>query len=160
VVEKRNGRWVVIAEQDTEQMHDDKLMERQVTKAGRDYNELIRRLSNGRTYAELEASGEIAAFTRLLADEYICTCAAGDVSGKTQEIERYRSSRLNLESAELLEQTVMAIDNSAAVETGKVRYIGTDAGQPIDITRRYTTVWVSWSKGWQIVAQHMSVVKD
>jgi len=53
VFEKRNGRWMVIAE-DTEEIHDDKLMERQVAKAGRDYNELIKRLRSGRSSAELE----------------------------------------------------------------------------------------------------------
>ena len=135
-------------------------MERQVAKAGRDYNELIKRLSDGRSYEELEKSGEIAELTRLLTDEYTCTCGAGETSRKAQEIERYKSSRIRLESVELLEQSVMAIDNSAAVETGKVRYIGTDAGQRIDTTKRYTTIWVSWSRGWQIVAHHASLVKD
>jgi ketosteroid isomerase-like protein len=160
VLEKRNGRWMVIAEQDTEQMHDDKLMELQVAKAGRDYNQLIKRLRDGRSYAELEKGGDIAELTRLLADEYTCTCGEGEITRKAQEIERYKSNLIRLESAELLQQSVIAIDNNAAVETGKVRYVGTDAGQRIDVTRRYTTTWVSWSRGWQIVAHHSSLVKD
>ncbi len=160
VFEKRKGRWMVIAEQDTEQMHDDKLMERQVAKAGHDYNELIKRLRSGRSYAELEKGGDIAALTRLLADEYTCTCGNGEITRKAQELESYRRSQINLESAELLEQSVLAIDNNAAVETGKVRYVGTDAGKHIDITERYTTTWVFWSRGWQIVARHSLLVKD
>jgi ketosteroid isomerase-like protein len=160
VLEKRFGRWMVIAEQDTEQMHDDKLMERQVAKAGRDYNQLIKRLRDGRSYADLEKSGDIAELTRLLADEYTCTCGEGEITHKAQELESYKSKMIRLESAELLEQSVIAIDNNAAVETGKVRHVGTDAGQRIDITRRYTTIWVSWSRGWQIVARHSSSVKD
>jgi ketosteroid isomerase-like protein len=160
VFEKRNGRWMVIAEQDTEQMHDDKLMERQVAKAGRDYNDLMKRLRSGRSYAELEKGGDIATLTRLLADEYTCTCGDGEMTRKAQELESYKSSRIKLESAELLEQSVLAIDNNAAVETGKVRYVGTDAGERIDITKRYTKIWVSWSRGWQIVAHHSSLVKD
>jgi ketosteroid isomerase-like protein len=160
VFEKRNGRWMVIAEHDTEQMHDDKLMERQVTKAGRDYDELMKRLRSGRSYAELEKSGDIAALKRVLADEYTCTCVDGEIGGKAQELESYKTSQIRLESAELSEQRVLAIDNNAAVETGKVRYVGTNAGKPIDITRRYTTTWVSWGHGWQIVAHHFSLVKD
>lgn len=160
VFEKRNGRWMVIAEQDTEQMHDDKLMERQVTKAGRDYNDLVTRLSNGRTYAELEKSGDLAALRRVLFDEYTCTCGDETISGKVEEIERYKSSRITLKSAELSNQKVLAIDNSAAIETGELRYVGTNESQPIAFTKRYTTVWVSWGRGWQIVAHHFSLIND
>ena len=159
VFEKRNGRWMVIAEQDTEQAHDDKLMERQVTKAGRDYNDLMKRLKSGRSYAELEKSGNIAALKRLLSDGYTGTCGDGEITGKAEELESYKTSQIRLESAELLEQKVIAIDNNAAVETGKTRYIGTNAGKPLDITRRYTTTWVSWGDGWQIIAHHCSVVR-
>jgi uncharacterized protein (TIGR02246 family) len=63
VIEKRNGRWMVIAEQDTEQARDDKLMEQQVVKAGREYNELMKRLKSERSYAELEKGGDIAALS-------------------------------------------------------------------------------------------------
>jgi ketosteroid isomerase-like protein len=160
VFEKRNGRWMVIAEQDTEQMHDDKLMERQVTKAGRDFHELMKRLRDGRSFAELETSGDIAALKRVLADEYMCTCGDGEVRSKAQELESYKTRHITLESAELSEQRVLAIDNNAAVETGKIRYIGTNAGQSIDIMKRYTTTWVFWGKGWQIVIHHSSPVNE
>jgi ketosteroid isomerase-like protein len=160
VFEKRNGRWMVIAEQDTEQMHDDKLMERQVTKAGRDFHELMKRLRDGRSFAELETSGDVAALKRVLRDEYMCTCGGGEVRSKAQELESYKTSYVRLESAGLSEQRVLAIDNNAAVETGKIRYIGTNAGKPIDITKRYTTTWVSWGQGWQIVAHHSSLVNE
>jgi ketosteroid isomerase-like protein len=146
VFEKRNGRWMVIAEQDTEQVHDDKLMEQQVLKAGREYNELMKRLKSGRSYAELEKSGDIAALKRLLADEYTYTS--------------YKTNQIKLESAELLEQKVRVIDNNTAVETGKIRYVGTNAGQPFDITKRYTTTWINWGERWQIMADHTSAVKQ
>jgi ketosteroid isomerase-like protein len=160
VFEKRDGRWMVIAEHDTEQLHDDKLMERQVTKAGRDYNELMKRLRSGRSYAELDRSGDIAALKRVLAAEYTCAREDGQITGKDQEVESYKASQIRLESADLSEQKVLAIDNNAAVETGKVRYVGTTAGKPFDMTKRYTATWVSWGHGWQIVARHFSVVKD
>jgi ketosteroid isomerase-like protein len=160
VFEKRNGRWMVIAEQDTEQVHDDKLMEQQVLKAGREYNELMKRLKSGRSYAELEKSGDIAALKRLLADEYTYTSRDGEIFSKAEDLEGYKTNQIKLESAELLEQKVRVIDNNTAVETGKIRYVGTNAGQPFDITKRYTTTWINWGERWQIMADHTSAVKQ
>lgn len=152
VFEKRNGQWFVIAEQDTEQAHDDKLMQRQVTKAGRDYNELVRRVSVGGA----AVSGDLADVKRMLSDEYTGTSVDGDVRNKAQEIEFLGSRRAKIGTSELLEQKVFAIDNSTAMETGKVRVVGTERGKRIDITTRYTRTWVSWGDGWQIIAQHAS----
>jgi ketosteroid isomerase-like protein len=159
VFEKRNGHWLVIAEQDTEQVHDDKLMERQVTKAGRDYNELLKRLQSGRSYAELERDGDIRALTRILSEEYVGTSTNGELAHKTQELDRYRSNQVRLASADLLDQKVLAIDNNTALETGTARYVGTNGGEAFAITLRYTATWVSWGDGWQLVARHSSVAK-
>jgi hypothetical protein len=60
----------------------------------------------------------------------------------------------------VLEQHVRLIDNGTAVETGKIRYVGTSAGAPYDITQRYTTTWVSWGDRWQIIADHATMVKQ
>lgn len=159
VFEKRNGQWMVIAEQDTEQIHDDKLMVRQVTKAGRDYNDLVKRLNAAGIVSGAASADEFTALTRMLSDEYIGTSADGVVTNKTQEVDRFRSARIRLERSELSDHRVSAIDNSAALETGTVRVVGTDGGKPIDISTRYTRTWVSWGDGWQIIAQHSSQVK-
>lgn len=160
VFEKRNGRWLVIAEQDTEEPHDDKVIERQVAKRGRDYFELVKRLQNGRPYAALAQSGDIASLSRMLADDFVCTCGDSGITRKAQALERYTSGRATLDTVALLEQSVVAIDNNAAVESGKVRYVSRDRGQRIDIVKRYTTTWVSWGRGWQIIAQHVSGARD
>lgn len=160
VFEKRNGRWMVIAEQDSEQPHDDKLMERQVTKASREYHTVILRLLHGRGEAELATGSDLAALTRTLATEYIGTSEDGAVTNKAQTIERFKASQRRLSAAERSEHRVLAIDNNAAVETGTVRYVGSEAGMPFRRTERYTTTWVSWAHGWQIVAHHASVVKE
>jgi ketosteroid isomerase-like protein len=159
VFEKRKGRWLVIAEQDTEQPHDDKLMEQQVLKAGREYIELMKRLKSGRSYAELERAGEIGALRRVLADEYTCTSRDGEISSKAEDLESYKTNQIRIESADFLEQKVRVIDNNTAVETGKIRYVGTNAGKPFDMTKRYTTTWV-FSDRWQIIADHTSMVKQ
>ena len=96
----------------------------------------------------------------MLADDFACTCGSGGITRKTQELERYKSSQVRLDSAELLEHSVVAIDNNAAVERGKVRYVGTDGAKSIDVIQRYTRTWVSWDRGWQIIASHISVVPN
>ncbi|MDM7921471.1 MAG: nuclear transport factor 2 family protein [Pyrinomonadaceae bacterium] len=159
VFEKRDGRWMVIAEQDTEQPNDDKLAEQQVRRAGREYNELMKRLKSGRSFEELEKAGDIAALRNVLADEYLYTSRDGEVSNKTEDIDGYRTNRIRLTSAEHLDQKVRVVDNNTAVETGAIRYIGTNNGVPFDITKRYTTTWVSWSGRWRIIADHTSMVK-
>lgn len=157
VFEKRNGRWMVIAEHDSEQLHDDEWIVSSVTKAGREYNELMKRLKSGRSYAELESSGDLTALNRDLADEYTYTGSDGEYLNKAQVLETYKSNQIQIDSAEFLEQNVRSIENNAAIETGKIRYVGTNAGKPFNITKRYTTTWVFYGR-WQITAEHTSAV--
>jgi len=160
VFEKRNGRWMVIAEHDSEQIHDDKWMVSGVVKARREYNELMKRLKSGRSYADSAKSGDIAALNRLLADEYTYTSRDGEFFNKAQDLESYKTNQIKIESAEFLEQNVRTISNGAAIETGKIRYVGTNAGKPFDITKRYTTTWAFFDGRWQITADHTSAVKQ
>lgn len=159
VLEKRDGRWMVIAEQDTEQPRDVAVMERQLRQAALEYHGLLQRLWSGRDYSSLQESGEIAALTRVLTDEYTATAADGTVTNKQQTLERFKVERVRLSAAELTNHHVFAIDNSAAVETGTLRYAGSKDGAPFDTTLRFTRTWVSWSNGWQVIAQHVTEVK-
>jgi len=160
VYEKRTGKWLLVTEHFSEAPHDRKLMEQQVLKAGREYNELMKRLKSGRNYAELEKSGDIALLNRLLADEYTYTSRDGEIYTKAEDLESYKTNQNKIESAEILEQNVRVIGNNAAIETGKIRYVGANVGKPFDITKRYTTTWV-WRTGrWQIAADHTSAVKQ
>lgn len=49
--------------------------------------------------------------------------------------------------------------NSAAVETGMYHVTGTNKGKPFDETARYTTTWVWRELRWQVIADHVSIVK-
>jgi len=157
VLERRQGRWMVIAEQDTEQPHDEDVMRRQVLEAGRAYNELMKRLKSGRSYEELKESGDIAALDRLLADEYTYTSRDGELFTKAQDLEGYKTTQIRIASADILEQDVRVVDNNTAIETGKIRYAGTNAGKPFDLAKRYTTTWV-FAGRWRIIADHTSMV--
>jgi ketosteroid isomerase-like protein len=158
VFEKRNGRWMVIAEQDTEQAHNDKVMEKEILQAGRLYNELTLRLSGGRSFTDLEAAGQFAALDRLLAEGYTLTSPSGELSTKEDLLESYRTNQVKLDSIEILEQTVRIVDNNTGIETGKVRYVGTTNGARFDVIQRYTATWVLWDDRWQVIAEHESVV--
>lgn len=159
VFEKRKNRWLVIAEQDTEQPHDEKPMIQQVFKAGQAYNELMKRIKSGRSYEDLEKGGDIAALKQILADDYSSVNSDGEVINKTEELERYKTIRITLSSSEILEQNVRIIDNNTAVETGKIRRIGAKDGGAFDIAIRYTTTWVFCDGRWQIIAEHASTIK-
>ena len=160
VLEKRDGRWTVIAEQDTEQPHDEAVMKRQVFEAGRAYNQLMKRLKSGRSYPELEKSGDMAALERLLTENYTYTSRDGELFDKAQDLAGYKNNRIPIASAEFLEQDVRIVDNNTAIETGAIRYVGTNARKPFDLVKRYTTTWVFTGARWQIVADHTSMLRQ
>ncbi|HZH34924.1 MAG TPA: nuclear transport factor 2 family protein [Pyrinomonadaceae bacterium] len=148
VYEKRGGKWLLIAEHFSEAQHDRKLMEEQVLKMGREYGEMIK-------------NQDVAAVERILADEYIYTNEKGKVQNKTENLASYKTNPYKFETFEVSDQQVRVIGNGAAVETGIVRYKGTNKdNKPFEGSERYTTTWV-WRGGrWQIVADHVSEIKQ
>ena len=160
VFERRNGRWMVIAEHDSDLLqYDDKLMVAGVVRASHDYDALTKRLNSGRPHAELEAAGDIAALDRVLAEEYTFTNSDGVIINKTQDLASHTTNRTIIHTAERLEQNVRTISTDAAVVTGKIRYIGVTAGVRFDIVTSHTTTWGYYDGRWQITAQHTSTVR-
>lgn len=147
VYEKRGGKWMLVAEHFSEAPHDRKLMEQQVMKAGQEYTRLIK-----------NQDGDAIAL--LLADEYTYTNERGKVKTKAEDLADYKNRPVKFEMFELSDQKVRVIGNGAAIETGTIRYKGTDSeGKPFDGSERYTTTWV-WRNGrWQIAADHTSEIK-
>ncbi len=74
-------------------VRDTKVLEQDVLKAGREYNELMKRLKSGKPYQELVKSGDIATLDKLLADEYIYTSREGVASGKKESFDEYKNSK-------------------------------------------------------------------
>lgn len=147
ILEKRKGKWLLVAEQFTEAQHDKKLMEAQVLKKGAEYNKLIQ---NG-TPEEIE---------KFLADEYIYTTESGIVVSKAEELENQKKRSSKIESIETTDQKVRVLGNNTAVETATIRFRGTDKdGKPFDNTERYTTTWIWRGLRWQIVSDHSSPIK-
>ena len=157
VFEKRNGRWMVIAEHDSDKRgFDDALMVAGVLRASRDHHALAQRLNSGRTHAELEAAGDIAALNRLLAEEYQFTNSEGVIANKTQDVANQGTTRLVIRTFEVLEHRARTISTESAVVTGKVRSVGVNGGTPFEIVTSYTTTWGYYDRRWQLTAQHTS----
>lgn len=147
VYEKRDGKWMLVAEHFSEAPHDRKLMEQQVMKAGLEYARMIK-------------NQDAAALEHLLADDYMFTNESGKVKNKAEDIADYKKGETKIEIADITDQKVRIIGNGAAIETGTFRVKGTNKGKPFDTTERYTTTWV-WRGGrWQVVADHVSTVKQ
>jgi ketosteroid isomerase-like protein len=146
VYEKRDGKWMLIAEHFSEAPHDRKLMEQQVMKAGLQYGQIIK--------AQDASAAEL-----ILADEYTFTNADGKVKTKAEDIADFKKGETKIEVADITDQKVMIIGNGAALETGVFHIKGTNKGKPFDDTERYTTVWI-WRGGrWQVAADHVSNLK-
>lgn len=145
-LEKRNGKWMVIAEHISESPHDKKLMEAAVLKMGQEYVKMIR-------------NQDAAAIERILDDEYLYTNEDGKVKNKAEDLASYKNSDTKFEVFEISDQKVRVIGNNAAVETGTVRFKGTAKGKPFDGSERYTTTWVARNGQWKIVADHTSEIK-
>lgn len=160
VFEKRNGRWMVLAEHDSEQIYDDEWMVSRVLQASREYNRVIERIRSRRSYTEAQQAEGRAALSRFLADEYTYTGSDGTFLNRDQATEQYTTGRIVIQTAEYLEQKVRTIGNGLAVETGKVRYIGTTADVVFDTTQRFTRTWAFYDGRWQITADHISVVRE
>ncbi|MEP6924411.1 MAG: nuclear transport factor 2 family protein [Pyrinomonadaceae bacterium] len=146
VLEKRNGKWMVIAEHFSEAPHDKKKMEAEVMKAGQSYGELLKRKDR-------------AALERLFHDDYMFTDDDGTTRNKAEDINMMVRPDLMIESEELIDQKVRTVGNNGAVETGIYKVKGTSKGKPFEETGRYTTTWVASNGQWKILADHTSVIK-
>ena len=144
VLQRRGGRWLVVAEHFTERPHTAEEYEPGLRKASESYD------------AALKAR-DAAAFGRLLADDYAFTGANGVVRNKAEDIAQMTSPDTKIESA-TTDDKKFRIYRSTAVETGRYTVSGTHKGKPFTETGRYTTTWVRRDGRWQIVSDHTSVL--
>jgi uncharacterized protein (TIGR02246 family) len=148
VLQKRNGRWQIIVEHDSEKPHDKKEMEPLVAALGRAYTDMIRR-------------NDAAAIAKILADDYLVTDENGKRLTKEEDLATYkdRAETLKIEKVEYLDQKVRMITGSVAIDHSTIRFLGTRNGKPFDITERITTTWQFHDGRWLIVADHFSFLK-
>lgn len=148
VWERRGKNWLLLSEHISSVRRDHKAMEAEVMKSSAEYTEMITRR-------------DVAAIERVLSDEYFLTTETGKTRNKTQELDRQKNTPFKIESLTTSEQKVRVYSGKFAVETGKVNHKGTDKdGKPSQGVERYTTTWIRRDGCWQIVADHLSDVKE
>ncbi len=147
--EKRDGKWLLVAEHNSEKKHDTKMMERQLAILGRKYTEMIKR-------------NDEAAIRQVLADDYLLADEEGKVFTKEQDLATYkdRAKAVKIEKTEYLDQKIQVISNTSAIDHSTIRFIGARNGKPFDVTERCTTIWTFNNGRWQIVSDHFSYVKQ
>lgn len=148
VWEKRGGKWLLISEHVSTVQRDRKMMEAEVIKASQ-------------TYAEIVKRGDYDALERFVTEDTIFTNESGKTRNKAETMTYYRSRDYKIDLLEITDQKVRVTGDRSAVETGTVRYkITSKNGKPSEGYERYTTTWMRRDGRWQILADHVSDIKQ
>ncbi|MDI1242429.1 MAG: nuclear transport factor 2 family protein, partial [bacterium] len=148
IFQKRDGRWLLLMDHDSEKPHDKPMMEKQVAALSRAYTDMIKR-------------NDANSIAKILADDYIVTDEEGKRLTKAEDLATYkdRAVTLKIETVEYKDQKVRMLTGNVAVDHSTIRFAGTNSGKPFDITERITTTWQFRDGRWLIVADHFSFVK-
>ena len=147
LLEKQNGKWMVISEHFSEGNHDKKIMEADLIKASDSYTAAIK--SKDRKMLE-----------RLLDDKYSVTDEDGSTRDKVSDINHMMRAGLTIDSAAVTDRKIRLLGNNAAIETGTYTAKGSNNGKPFEETGRFTTTWVSRNGQWQIAADQTTTIKN
>ena len=89
----------------------------------------------------------------ILADEFIATYDNGVRANKARELELAADRSQQIESSSLDEFIVKTYRDTAVVWF-TLHLAGTSQGRPLNLTLRYTDVWVFRDARWQCVSSH------
>ncbi|MEO5983993.1 MAG: nuclear transport factor 2 family protein [Ferruginibacter sp.] len=142
VLEKRNGKWMMIAEHVSEKPHTAAELEPGVRKASEDYDKAWETKN-----AEL--------FSSLLTDDYMSTNETGKIRYKTDDIAQMTSADLVLTSNTADDKKFRMYRNTA-VETGHYSVSGSYKGKAFSENGRYTSTWIYRDGKWKMAADHTS----
>jgi len=112
--------------------------------------ELIR-LENESNDAWVKHDAE--AYSRLLADEYLCTGPDGDMSTKAQDLAELMESTT---TSAIADDFRVRVYGDAAVVTFRLTYKNQSKGKESTGQERFTDTWVKRDGRWQLVAVHYS----
>ncbi|HET8804660.1 MAG TPA: nuclear transport factor 2 family protein [Aequorivita sp.] len=146
ILEKRDGKWIMVSEQVSEKPHNKKELETQLKAASESYD------------TGLIAKDE-AFFKDLFAEDYASTNTEGKVTTKAEDIAQIISPDLVFTTSKT-EDKNFRIYRNTAIETGKFSSTGSYKGEPFSEIGRYTTTWLYRDGKWKIVADHTSPIRD
>jgi ketosteroid isomerase-like protein len=96
---------------------------------------------------------DVAFLETILADEFIATYDNGVRADKARELELAADRSQQIDSSSLDEFIVKTYRDTAVVWF-TLHLAGTSRGRPLDLTLRYTDVWVFRDARWQCVSSH------
>lgn len=111
-----------------------------------------------KVYSDALIEGDTATLGELYADDFTYTSTDGVVLDKAQQIELFRSGRLEIESG-ASESVEVRVYGGTGVVTGYFRAQGQSEGQPFNSTERFLSVWVKGGQRWQLVAEQATEVR-
>jgi ketosteroid isomerase-like protein len=99
-----------------------------------------------------QLAGDVGVMDKLLSDDYIGISMTGQVNTKAQTLDRARSHKLVLSQLDLGEMQVKMV-GAIAIVTSLAQVEGTNDGQPVKGTFRYTRVYQHLPSGeWKITS--------
>lgn len=146
ILEKRDGKWMMVREHVTEKEHDKNKLEEELKAASESYDKGL-------------ISKDKALFEGLFADDYTSTGRGGKLNNKEEDITDIMSPDLVFLTSKTDDKNFRIYRNTA-VETGRFTSAGSYKGEPFSEVGRYTTTWVYRDGKWKIVADHTSLIPN
>lgn len=104
-------------------------------------------------------TSDSVALDELISPDLVFTNHVGQLLGKQGDLELHKSGTIRFQHLTPSE-TQIKIHGDCAVVSVRMRAEGTFAGSAFDENFRYTRMWRLFeTKGWQVVAGHMSVIQ-
>ena len=123
--------------------------------ATEELKETLKKLETDR--ADMTVRGDADALAKNTSDDYVLIDANGNVSGKAEMLEGFKSGASKMESNQPSDMTVRVYGNTAVV-TGTSKVKGKIRGRAINGTMRFTRVWVKKAGDWQTVSLQQTPV--
>jgi ketosteroid isomerase-like protein len=109
----------------------------------------LKKLESDRAAAVVK--GDVATLEKQTSDDYTLINVNGQMSGKAQMVDAFKSGQTKLTTDELSDIKVRVYGNTAVL-TGKATVKGTVAGKDVDGQVLFTRVYVKKGGSWQSVA--------
>jgi len=109
----------------------------------------LRKLETDRAAAVVK--GDVATLEKHTSDAYTLINAYGQMSGKSEMVDAFKSGKTKLTTDDLSDMKVRVYGNTAVI-TGKATVKGTMGGKDVDGQILFTRVYVKKGGSWQSVA--------
>jgi len=120
-----------------------------------DVKEQLKKMETDR--ADMTVRGDADALAKNTSDDYVLIDSAGNVSGKAEMVEGFKSGVSKMQSNQPSDMTVRVYGNTAVV-TGTSKIKGKIRGRDVNGSMRFTRIWVKKAGGWQTVSLQQTPV--